>query len=505
MPEKNSPAAYEAIIGLEIHVQLKTRSKMFCTCDNRGEDAAPNTTICPICTGQPGTLPVPNRQAVEWGVKTALALGCTIPGTSKFDRKHYFYPDLPKGYQISQFDEPVGQGGGVTVRIGEEEKHFRLTRLHLEEDAGKLTHPAGAQYSLVDLNRAGTPLMEIVTEPDFRSPQEAKTFLQELRLIVRYLGVSDADMEKGHLRCDANVSLRPVGDGLLYPKTEVKNMNSFKAVERALTFEIERQRELWESGTPPTKQATRGWDEGSQTTIEQRVKESSDDYRYFPEPDIPPLAFSREEVALWKADLPEMPSARRARFADQYALPLQDIDVLVEDKHLADFTEHVISELKGWIEAKNPNDHETTWHSHKAELSKLIANWTINRLTKALANHKQTIHDMKVTAENLAELVTFLFEKKINVPSAQQVLEEMVMTGADPSEIIAQRGLGQVSDSGELEKILDTVIAANQKVAADVRAGKQQALQFLIGQVMKETKGRANPTVVSDLLIHKLK
>jgi len=505
MSENTSTHSYETIIGLEIHVQLKTRSKMFCTCDNRGEDAPPNTTICPICTGQPGTLPVPNRQAIEWGVKTALALGCTIPPTSKFDRKHYFYPDLPKGYQISQFDEPVGQGGGVTVRVGEEEKHFRLTRLHLEEDAGKLTHPTGSQYSLVDLNRAGTPLMEIVTEPDFRSPQDAKIFLQELRLIVRYLGVSDADMEKGHLRCDANVSLRPIGDQLLYPKTEVKNMNSFRAVERALTFEIARQTELWNAGTPPTKQATRGWDEASQTTLEQRVKETSDDYRYFPEPDIPPLEFSPEEVKTWQAGLPELPSARRVRFAAQYALPLQDIDVLVEDKHLADFTEYVISELKAWIVAEKPKDRGVTWHTHKAEISKLIANWTINRLTKAMADHGQTIHDTKVKPENFAELMTFIFEQHINVPSAQQVLEEMIATGADPSEIIQQRGLGQVSDSVELESILDTVIAANEKVAAEVRAGKQPALQFLIGQVMKETKGRANPKIVSDLLIHKLK
>ncbi|MBI5467056.1 MAG: Asp-tRNA(Asn)/Glu-tRNA(Gln) amidotransferase subunit GatB, partial [Candidatus Kerfeldbacteria bacterium] len=279
-------ATYEAVIGLEVHVQLKTKSKMFCRCDNR-DDQTPNSAICPICTGQPGALPLPNQQAIDWAVMASLALGCSINQESKFDRKSYFYPDLPKGYQISQYDKPFGYAGQVKVRVGTDAKLFRIHRLHLEEDAGKLIHGDGT--TLVDLNRAGTPLMEIVSEPDFRTPAEAKAYMQELRLIMRYLGISDADMEKGHLRCDANISLRPTGDDRLYPKTEIKNLNSFRAVERALQFEIERQRALWEDGQAPQTQATRGWDDASQKTVEQRTKEEAADYRYFPEPDLPPV------------------------------------------------------------------------------------------------------------------------------------------------------------------------------------------------------------------------
>ncbi len=484
----------EAIIGLEVHVQLKTKSKMFCRCDNR-DDQPPNAAICPICTGQPGTLPLPNAQAIDWAIMASLALGCSINQESKFDRKHYFYPDLPKGYQISQYDQPFGVEGKVTVPINGGQKTFRIHRLHLEEDAGKLLHQG--DQTLIDLNRAGTPLMEIVSEPDFRTPQEAKAYMQELRLIMRYLGVSDADMEKGHLRCDANISLRPVGSDKLYPKTEIKNLNSFKAVERALAFEVERQRGLWEDGRPPKEQSTRGWDEASQKTVEQRTKEAAADYRYFPEPDIPPLVTSDEHLAELRAAIPELPAARRERCVSLYSLPVATAAGLVEDKELAEYFEQVVSEFRGYAASELGGDKAAAlWKSEPGRDVSLIANWLLNKIS---AEHRGT-HGLPVPAQDLGRLLWMLHQSAISAPAAQQVYEAMVKTKKGPHALVKELGLEQVSDAGELEKIVADVIDRNAKVAAEVKSGKAAAAQFLVGQVMKVTKGRANPKVAQELL-----
>lgn len=469
----------EAVIGLEVHVQLKTKSKMFCRCDNR-DDQPPNTAICPICTGQPGALPLANAQAIDWAIMASLALGCTINQESKFDRKHYFYPDLPKGYQISQYDKPFGVGGQVTVGVDGQSKTFRIHRLHLEEDAGKLIHQG--QMSLVDLNRAGTPLMEIVSEPDFRTPAEAKAYMQELRLIMRYLGVSDADMEKGHLRCDANISLRPVGSDELFPKTEIKNLNSFKAVERALAFEIARQRGLWDDGQPPKEQSTRGWDEAAQKTVEQRTKEEAADYRYFPEPDIPPIVTSDEHLAELKAAVPELPQARRERFVTQLGITGGQAENLVEDRELAEYFEQVISEFDE--RAGDGADHA------------FVANWLLNKIS---AKHRST-RGLSVAPAAVAEILDLLRQGKINAPGAATLFEQVRQTKKSPEALLTELGLEQVSDADELEKIVADVIAANAKVVAEVKTGKAAGVQFLVGQVMKATKGKANPQVVQELL-----
>ncbi len=495
---------YETIIGLEIHVQLDTKSKMFCSCDNSGENQSPNTTVCPVCMGHPGTLPVMNKQAIEWGVKAALALNCTIPEESKFDRKHYFYPDLPKGYQISQYDQPVGENGWIEFVVEGEMKKVRFNRLHLEEDAAKLTH-AGYD-SLVDFNRAGTPLAEIVTEADIRSSKEAKVFLQELRRIMRYLDVSEADMEKGHLRCDANISLRPKGGKKLYSKTEIKNLNSFRAVERAIAYEEERQKELWEKGTPVDYLSTRGWDEGKQSTYEQRIKEEANDYRYFPEPDLPPLQFTKDTVENIRQELPELPAAKRKRFQEQYELALTDVVILTDDKAIANYTEQVISELKNWLNHVETieGSEEEIWATHKKKLAKLVANWIGTELFKHLKEKKIVLHDLKVTPENFAEFLTLIWDKKVNSSAAQTILEEMIITGADPSHILTEKDLGQMEDSTELESIVEKVINTNPKVVEEYKSGKENVIQFLVGMAMKESKGKANPQVVLEILKGKL-
>jgi aspartyl-tRNA(Asn)/glutamyl-tRNA(Gln) amidotransferase subunit B len=484
----------ETIIGLEVHVQLKTASKMFCRCDNR-DDQAPNTAICHICTAQPGALPLPNGQAINWAVMASLALGCQINQESKFDRKSYFYPDLPKGYQISQYDKPFGHDGQITIPVDGTKKTFRINRLHLEEDAGKLLHQG--TVTLVDLNRAGTPLMEIVSEPDFRSPAEAKAYVQELRLIMRYLGVSDADMEKGHLRCDANISLRPQGSDELYPKTEIKNINSFRAIERALAFEVHRQTALWEDGTPPTQQATRGWDENSQTTVEQRTKEEAADYRYFPEPDIPPIVLTDEHMLNLKAQIPELPSLRRERFMTMFTLSAEASIALVEDKELADYFEHVVSEFREY--AANEIGAEAAaklWTHEKGKDVALIANWLLNKIS---AEHRAA-HGLPVPAQDVGRLLWMLHQSTINAPAAVQIYDQMVLTKKGPHTLVKELGLEQVSDMGQLETIIAEVLAANEKVVADVKAGKAAGVQFIVGQVMKATKGKANPKLVQEAL-----
>ena len=485
----------EPVIGLEIHVQLKTKSKMFCACANDGENQAPNTTICQVCLGHPGTLPVPNKQAIEWSVKTALALHCTIPHHSKFDRKHYFYPDLPKAYQISQYDEPIGTKG----QLG----NVRIHRLHLEEDAAKLLHGEKGE-SFVDYNRGGTPLMEIVTEADIKTPEQAGEFLRELRLITRYLGVSDADMEKGHLRCDANISMRPEGEDKFYTKTEVKNLNSFKAVERALSYEIIRQSKVWEeTGEAPNEQGTRGWDENEGKTFVQRVKEEANDYRYFPEPDIPELDFSPDWVAKIKAELPELPGQLRVRFQEQYGFNAVDAKIISQDKALAAFTEEVISELLGWLESSGEEGSaEEIWEKNKAKLSKLVSGWILSKLLGALSKTGKELAN--ITPENMAELITLVYQSKVNSTNAVTILEAVLESSTNPTEIMNAKDLGQMSDDGAVESAVDKVMADNPKQVAEFKAGKEAVLQYLVGQVMKATRGKADAAAVSQILKNKL-
>ena len=520
----------EPVIGLEIHVQLKTKSKMFCACDNAGENAPPNTTICPVCTGHPGTLPVINKQAVEYGLLAALALNCRILELSKFDRKNYFYPDLPKGYQISQFDQPIAEKGFLEIDFPGAKKNeraaakIRITRVHLEDDAAKNFHAPASEAlakegrdgksTLVDYNRAGTPLIEIVTEPDFASPLEAKTFLQELRNIMRYLDVSSADMEKGHLRCDANISLREVIDDpvnetdfakQLNPKTEVKNINSFKAVERALEFEIMRQTKLWQAGHPPVYGTTRGWNEQLGVTEEQRGKEEAHDYRYFPEPDLPPMRLEELAVPL-KNKLPELPALRRERFAREYGFSTSDARNICDDKYLADYAEAVISELIEWLTSLPETDgtREEIWEKNKEKLSRLVSGWLLSKLGGIMADKKIDIRTLKITPENFAEFLTLLYRNKINSAMGLTLLAEMTESGGDPSQIIEEKGLAQVNDTGTLEAIIAEIIDANPKVVADYKAGKTASVQYLLGQIMKKTKGAANPEAARDLLIKKL-
>jgi len=509
----------EPVIGLEIHVQLKTKSKMFCSCSNRGEYEPPNTTICSVCTGQPGVLPVINQEAIKMGALASLALNCKINEISKFDRKHYFYPDLPKGYQISQYDKPVGEHGFLEVDVpgkgGVTTAKVGITRLHMEEDAAKNTHSDDSTYSLVDYNRGGTPLAEIVTEPDIKSPAEAKIFLQELRKIMRYLGVSDADMEKGQLRCDANISMREYierGDeneewALQFnPKTEIKNLNSFRAVERALEYEIKRQTQIWEeTGEPINFQSTRGWDDAKGITYEQRTKEEAHDYRYFPEPDLPPMNLKSLADEL-KNSLPELPRARKYRFMNEYGFSLADSEILTEDPFKADYIERVISELISWLMSLPDMEGTETeiWEKYGAKMSKLVSGWFINKLGGLMAQNNVDIRILKITPENFAEFITIVYENKISGPNALRLLELMMEAGGDPSQIMEEKDLASSEDSGELEKIIKKVIAANEKAATDYKNGKEAAIAFLVGQVMKEAKGKANPQTAKEELIKKL-
>lgn len=490
-------AQYEATIGMEVHVELKTASKMFCGCKNGlGLETTPNVNICHVCTAQPGALPVPNEKAIEAVQKVGLALNCALRYHSKFDRKNYFYPDLPKGYQISQYDEPFCEAG--TIEIGG--KLFRITRIHLEEDTGKSMHPEAADYTLVDYNRAGVPLMELVTEPDFSTAKDARAFCQKLRQILRYLEVSDADMEKGQMRCEVNISLHKVGeDRLSGTKVEVKNLNSFKSVERSIEYEMKRQTEALENGEAII-QETRGWDEGRGITVSQRKKESAHDYRYFPEPDIPPFEFTADDIKRLKDDLPELPDAKQKRFVSEYGLPEADVVILVEDKDIATYFEAVVSELGAKIDGG-----ET-----KADLNrmvKLAANYFITEVRKYLADKGKEIKELPISAENYAEFVAIVADGKINSSAAQTVLKEMLSGSdgdTDPSHIIDRLNLVQMSDAGELETIVDTILANNAQSVADFKAGKQNAFQFLIGQVMSATKGKANPKVTAELLKKKL-
>jgi aspartyl-tRNA(Asn)/glutamyl-tRNA(Gln) amidotransferase subunit B len=478
---------YQTIIGLEVHAQLLTKSKMYCGCSADYANAPPNTHVCPVCLGLPGVLPVINRQAVEFTMMTALALNCTVSEFTKFDRKNYPYPDLMKGYQISQYDAPIGNGGSLTIEADGQKKEIGITRVHLEEDVAKMVHVAGGgdDYSLVDVNRAGCPLMEVVGEPDLRSPEEARQYLIKLRTILQYLGVSTGNMEEGSFRCDANISLLPEGSKEFTPKVEVKNLNSFKAVFLAMEYEAQRQRKAADEGTRLV-QETRGWLDEKGRTVSQRSKEYAHDYRYFPEPDLPPLIISRDWVETVKVKLPELPEARRDRFVTEYDLPPYDAGLLTSSKDMAGYFEECIKE-------------------GKQVAPKEISNWLLGEVSRIMNNENIGIDEFrnKVTPERLAELILDS-HSKINTPTAKNVLIEMFKTAKTSGEIIVVQGLAQVSDTGELEKIVSEVIHSNTQAMADYRAGKETAVRFLVGQAMKATKGRANPQLVNEVLKRKL-
>ncbi len=469
---------YETVIGLEVHAQLLTDSKMFCACSTDYQDAPPNTYVCPVCLGMPGSLPVANRHAIECVMTTALALHCTLPEHTRFDRKNYFYPDLMKGYQISQYDAPIGLGGWLDIEVDGKTKRIGITRVHLEEDVAKSFHMDG--FSLVDVNRSGIPLMETVSEPDMRSPEEAREYLVKLRTLLRYLGVSTGNMEEGSFRCDANISLRPVGSAEFGAKVEVKNMNSFRGVFRALKYEQERQAEVLENGGK-LRQETRGWLDGEGVTVAQRSKEYAEDYRYFPEPDLPPLVLERAWVDEITAQLPELPDARHARFVDEFGVSAYDAGVLVSSRAMADFFDRCV-EIGG------------------REHGKAISNWLLGDVSRLLNADGVEICDCRLKPEDIAALVDMVDAGTVSGPAAKSVLDEMYSSGKPPAQIVEEKNLGQISGSDELVSAIRQVIADNPKAVSDYRAGKAQSVGFLTGQVMKETRGRANPGLTRELL-----
>ena len=485
---------YETIIGLEVHAQLDTQSKMFCRCSTDYASTTPNSHVCPVCLGLPGALPTINEQAVEFTIMTALALHCPISDYTKFDRKNYPYPDLMKGYQISQFDAPIGNKGWLNIEVDGQVKKIGITRVHLEEDTAKLLHrnEGGETFSLVDVNRSGVPLMEVVGEPDLRSPEEARQYLIKLRSILRYLGVSTANMEEGSFRCDANISIRPEGSSELLTKIEVKNMNSFKAVYKALEYEEIRQRKAMAQGKKLT-QETRGWVEDKGNTVSQRSKEYAHDYRYFPEPDLPPMMFKKDKIEEIKAKLPELPEARRDRFMSQYGLSLYDAGLLTGSRAMADYFEECLS--AGGLEKLT-----------LPEKAKAIGNMLLGEVSRIIndSNIDITCFCEKVSPDRLTCLLALNIEGAVNTATMKSVLDEMYNSGKDAAAIIHAKGLSQISDSGQIEKIADAVIAANPAAVADYRAGKEQSLKFLVGQVMRQTKGRANPNMAGELLKKKL-
>jgi aspartyl-tRNA(Asn)/glutamyl-tRNA(Gln) amidotransferase subunit B len=473
---------YEIVIGLEVHTQLLTKSKMFCSCSADYASAPPNTHVCPICLGMPGVLPGINEKAIEYTVMTALALNCTIPEYTKFDRKNYFYPDLMKGYQISQYDAPIGKGGWLTIDSNGTKKRINITKVHLEEDVAKLWHRG--DYSLIDVNRSGVPLMEVVSEPEISSPEEARDYLIKLHNTLRYLGVSTGNMEEGSFRCDANISIRPSNSKKLLPKVEVKNMNSFKAVYQALEYESRRQRKVLGEGGELV-QETRGWIEEAGITVTQRTKEYADDYRYFPEPDLPPLVLDRAWIEEIRARLPELPEARRDRFMTQYDLSLYDANILTSSRAMADYFENCVKLM-------DPGK------------AKMVSNWLLGDFSRLLNATNTEIENVKISPKHLAEMLGLVDNGTISGPAAKAVLEEMFRTGQRASEIIAEKKLSQISDAGEIREVVKQVIANNSGAVADYTSGKQQALTFIIGQVMKATRGRANPAVVREIIIEEL-
>lgn len=475
---------YEAVIGLEVHAELKTKTKMFCSCPNQF-GAEPNTNVCPVCAGMPGVLPVINARAVEFAVMAGLALNCEVAEFCKFDRKNYYYPDLPKAYQISQYDLPICKRGYLDIEVNGETKRIGITRLHLEEDAGKLVHQGSittTSYSLVDLNRAGVPLIEIVSEPDIRSPLEARLYMEKMRSILLFLGVSDCKMQEGSLRCDANVSVRRKGEKRMGVKTEIKNLNSFRALERALEYEIERQIELLEDGEEVV-QETRTWDEERGVTSSMRSKEEAHDYRYFPEPDLPPLRLERSFIEKIKESLPELPDEAIRRLTGEHGLSTYDANILTMNPETLAFFDECVREFPD---------------------AKQVSNWLMGEMTRLLNQHNMEIREAKIKPRQLAALLKLIADGTISGKIAKTVFEEMFATGKDPEVIIKEKGLVQISDLSAIEPIIEQVIADNPKAVEDYRGGKAKALGALVGQVMKLTGGKANPEVVNRLLTEKL-
>jgi len=472
---------WEPVIGLEVHAQLLTESKLFCGC-SASFGAAPNAHTCPVCMGFPGVLPVLNERALEFAIRTGIATGCTIPTRARWARKNYFYPDLPKGYQISMFDEPLAIGGGIDVETPAGTKRVRLTRIHMEEDAGKNIHDTDDAHSLVDLNRAGVPLMEIVSEPDIASAAEAADYLRTRGSLLQYLEVCDGNLEQGSFRCDANVSVRKKGDPKLGTRTEIKNINSFRNVERAIDSEIRRQIDLIESGGT-VRQETRGWDADRGRTLAMRSKEDAHDYRYFPEPDLLPLEVPRERIEAIRGELPELPAARRDRFVEQYGIPDYDAGVLTARRDLADYYEAAVR--------THPNP-------------KALSNWVMGDVLRTVRerglDEALVIRDWPVSAESLGRLVARIDDGTISGKIAKTVLEEMLASGAEPDDVIERKGLRQVTDAGAITGAVEEVLAANPDKVAEYRGGKDKLLGFFVGQIMKATGGKANPQAVNQIL-----
>jgi len=539
---------HKTIVGLEIHVELNTNSKMFCSCKNDPDEKSPNLNICPICMGHPGTLPVINKEAVRKVIRTALALNCEIQKRTHFERKNYFYPDLPKGYQISQYAAPIAGYGylEIFVKKGEDKvqksqisnlksqtnsktqnpnsgtKKIRLRRVHLEEDTGRLIHPEEKDYSLVDFNRAGIPLMELVTEPDIHSSREVSDFVRHLQLILRYLGVSEANMEKGEMRCEVNISLLqksqipnpnpPAGGQInskfqiqnskLGTKVEIKNLNSLRAVEKAIEYETRRQGEILEKGGKII-QETRGWDDKKEITFSQREKEESQDYRYFPEPDLPPLKVTDDFLNDIKSEIPELPESKRRRFKEEYNVSDKEIELYISHKDLGEYFEKVVSELEEWIKTKRP-EKEIEKEDFKSSV-KLASNYISTDLQGLLKGASVQGEDFLITPENFAEFVSIIQNGEISSKIAKLVLKEMFRTGADPSQVIEAKGLQLITNQSDLENAVKKVIENNQKAVNDYKKGKEATIQFLVGQVMAQTKGKAAPETVQRVLRESLK
>lgn len=472
---------YEAVIGLEVHAQLLTESKIFCSCSTRfGAD--PNTQVCPICLGMPGVLPVLNKKAVEYAIKTGLALNCKIAPFSRFARKNYFYPDLPKGYQISQYELPLCEDGYIEIVVNGQKKKIRIKRIHLEEDAGKNIHdPSG--YSFVDFNRTGVPLLEIVSEPDIRTPQEAVLYMKKLRTTLRYLGVCDGNMEQGSLRCDANVSVRPIGSEEFGVKTEIKNINSFRFVEKALEYEIKRQIRILSEGGKIV-QETRLWDSQTGTTQSMRSKEEAHDYRYFPEPDLVPVIVSKDWIEKIRKEMPELPEQKKERFIKDYGLPEYDAEILTEERAIAEWFEEAVN-LGG-----KPKE---------------VSNWIMVELLRLLNEDGKDISECSIKPKALVELIKLIENGTINRNTAKDVFEEMYKTGKEASTIVKEKGLTQISDESIILEAIKEIISKNPKEVERFKAGEEKLLGFFVGQVMKLTKGKANPKLVNELIIKVLK
>ena len=480
---------YETVIGVEVHVELKTKSKIFCGCTTEfGGDT--NTHVCPVCLGMPGSLPVLNKQVVEFAIKTGLALNCEILQFNKMDRKNYFYPDLTKNFQTSQYDLPICLNGHVDIEVNGVSKRIGITRIHMEEDAGKLVHSGNtisdSDYSLVDYNRAGVPLIEIVSEPDLRSPEEARIFMEKLKAILEYIEVSDCKMQEGSLRCDANVSLRPYGQEKFGTRSESKNINSFKAVQRAIEYEEIRQAEILDDGGEVV-QETRTWDDNKGISLSMRSKEEAHDYRYFPEPDLVPILIDDAWIANVKNNLPELPEARKQRLITAYNLPAYDAEVITSTKAMAEFFDEVVTQAED-----------------KLRDAKGIANWLMGDISAYLNNNNIAISEFQVSAANIASLVAFINKGVLSSKLAKTVFEEMLNSNKQPATIIKEKGLEQISDTGAIEKIVEETIAENPKSVEDYQAGKEKAIGFLVGQVMKKSRGKANPDMVNSLLKEKL-